>query len=217
MSTTFKSSPLAAEPPISAYSDDNGTDCEEDEGDAQDRETDELEEEEEEEDGDDSLSPTHHSRSSSSIYLLVDKIQSDIAEHENLVARLKKSETEYEAMKGAFDQKLNVLQIQMGQVKSERDLALQKLKDGGALQPKDKAGTMAIKTRYDKQHKKLETEISELRRKLSMRTNTKSQNENLIKTLMSTIQSLKGITIKKSRRGGGGLAFHSHINYTFLS
>lgn len=134
------------------------------------------------------LTPFGHQRSSS-LYLLVDKIQNDIAEHEQVVSKLLKSETEYEVMKSAFEQKLDLFKNQLVQVQRERDLALQRM--GNDTLPKDKAGTIAVKARFDKKHKNLELEIQELKNKLLARNSNKVQNENLTKTLMSTIQSLK--------------------------
>lgn len=137
---------------------------------------------------------------STSLYILVDKIQSDISENEQIVSRLHQREAEYEAMKSIFEQKLSGLKVQLLQVQRERDLAIERIKSEN-LQPKEKAGTIAVKARFDKRYKQLESEISELRQKLALRTNSKAQSAALTKNLMATIQSLKGKpSIDKSRK-----------------
>ncbi|KAJ3226224.1 Kinesin-like protein kif21b [Clydaea vesicula] len=132
----------------------------------------------------------HARATSTSMYLLVNKIQNDIAEHEEIVSKLQRSESEYDAMKKAFEQKLEGLKVQLVQVQRERDLALRRIR-GENFTPKEKAGTLAVKARFDKKHKQLEAEIFDLKNKLSMRTTSKSQSENLTKNLLATIQSLK--------------------------
>jgi hypothetical protein len=52
---------------------------------------------------------------SSSLYILVDKIQHDISENEQIVSRLQQREQEYEAMKGVFETKLSGLKVQLVQ------------------------------------------------------------------------------------------------------
>jgi hypothetical protein len=78
-------------------------------------------------------------------------------------------------------------------VQRERDLAVQRIKgDGAGI--KEKAGSIAVRDRIDKKYKQLESEIGDLKGKLAMRTNSKAQNQNLTKNLLSQLQSLKGIT-----------------------
>jgi hypothetical protein len=86
-----------------------------------------------------------------------------------------------------------VRSVLIGVVQRERDLAVQRIR-GDNLLPKEKAGSIAVRDRIDKKYKQLETEIGDLRSKLAMRTNSKTQNQNLTKNLLSQLQSLKGIT-----------------------
>jgi hypothetical protein len=71
-------------------------------------------------------------------------------------------------------------------------MAVQRIR-GDNLLPKEKAGSIAVRDRIDKKYKQLESEIGDLKSKLSMRTNSKAHNQNLTKNLLSQLQSLKGI------------------------
>jgi hypothetical protein len=67
-------------------------------------------------DSDEQKIDTEYSRvRSSSLYILVDKIQHDISENEQIVSRLQHREAEYEAMKGVFETKLSGLKVQLVQ------------------------------------------------------------------------------------------------------
>ena len=84
------------------------------------------------------------------MYLLINKIQNDIAQHEALVERVQKRDTEYQVMKQAYEQKLFVLQHQMSEIQQERDLALKKMQDGyhgSAIGRKERINS--AKTKYD--------------------------------------------------------------------
>jgi hypothetical protein len=120
------------------------------------------------------------------VYMLINKIQNDISEHEALVSRIQRRDAEYEVMKKAYEQKLSVLQSQMTQFQSERDLAMSKMAGGN----KAKA-----KTKYDEEKKRLDTQISEYKRKLGensrMQTSNRSQSDMLTRQLHATIESLK--------------------------
>jgi hypothetical protein len=122
------------------------------------------------------------------VYFLIKKLQNDISEHEALVARIHHRDAEYDKMKKAYEQKLLVLQSQMSQFQTERDLALSKVSGG----PKAKA-----KTKFDEEKRLLDAQITEYKRKLG--DNARSQNTNrtrsdiLAKELQSTIESLKGL------------------------
>lgn len=136
------------------------------------------------------LSEGNLKEEASNTFMMLDKIHADISEHEKLVEKLRKSEQEHEAMKHAFEQKLNQSLNQLKGVEKERDLALVKIKTGNVST--EKLGVLAMKTRYDKQTSKIEQEISELKRKMNIKNETKIQNEVLVKNLMSTIKSMKG-------------------------
>jgi septal ring factor EnvC (AmiA/AmiB activator) len=120
------------------------------------------------------------------VYLLINKIQNDIAEHEALVARIHRRDAEYERMKKGYEQKLSVLQSQMSQFQSERDLALSKISGGSKLKAKSK---------FDEEKRQLDTQIAEYKRKIGensrMQNNNRTRSDQLAKDLQATIESLK--------------------------
>ncbi|KAJ3157827.1 hypothetical protein HDU89_000206 [Geranomyces variabilis] len=132
------------------------------------------------------------------VYSAIAKIQSDIAEHEKLVFRIAHRDAEYETMRTAYEQKLRDLQTQLMQSKKERDLALQRVQDGGKRE--EKKGTVAIRQRYEDKKKQLERQIEEFRRKLADTSRTRDERrgkeEGLMRGLKDTINSMK---IEKSR------------------
>ncbi|KAJ3161699.1 hypothetical protein HDU86_006469 [Geranomyces michiganensis] len=132
------------------------------------------------------------------VYSAIAKIQSDIAEHEKLVFRIAHRDAEYETMRAAYEQKLRDLQNQLMQSKKERDLALQRVQDGGKRE--DKKGTVAIKQRYEDKRKQLERQIEDFRRKLADTSRTRDErrgkDEGLMRGLKDTINSMK---VEKSR------------------
>ncbi|KAJ3194566.1 Kinesin-like protein kif21b, partial [Irineochytrium annulatum] len=137
---------------------------------------------------------------SADMYMFVHRLQSEIADHEGIVDRLAKREREYEAMRGAYDAKLSVLKSQVDAISRERDEAIKRMrgdtsatgfgKGGG-----DKAKTAAIAARFDDEKKRLEAQISELRKKLKegdrMQSSARGRNVNLNKQLTATIDALK--------------------------
>lgn len=128
------------------------------------------------------------------VYLLINKIQNDIAEHESLVARIHRRDAEYEKMKKAYEQKLAVLQSQMSQFQSERDLAMTKITGGSKIK---------AKTKYDEEKRLLDGQITEYKRKLGensrLQNNNRSRSDMLAKELQATIESLKSIFINNKR------------------
>jgi septal ring factor EnvC (AmiA/AmiB activator) len=120
------------------------------------------------------------------VYLLINKIQNDIAQHEALVERIQKRDAEYEVMKKAYEQKLSVLQSQMAQFQIERDLAMSRMQAGN----KAKA-----KTKFDEEKRHLDTQIAEYKRKLGensrMQINNRSRSDMLTRELQATIEALK--------------------------
>ncbi|KAI9205434.1 uncharacterized protein BJ171DRAFT_73533 [Polychytrium aggregatum] len=133
---------------------------------------------------------------SQDMYTLIHKIQSEIIEHEKLVARLQARQNDYAAMKDAYEQKLTNLQSQLIQVQQERDEALGRIR-GDTKTPvgeRDR-GAAAVKARYEEQKRKLEQEIQEYKKKLNdngrLQSSSKSRSEGLTKGLRETIESLK--------------------------
>lgn len=120
------------------------------------------------------------------VYLIINKIQNDIAEHEALVARIHHRDAEYEKMKKAYEQKLLVLQSQMTQFQAERDLALSKISGGVKAKAKSK---------FDEEKRELDFQIAEYKRKLGensrLQNNNRTRSDLLTKELQSTIESLK--------------------------
>ena len=80
----------------------------------------------------DSITVDNSLQNDPDVYLMINKIQNDIAQHEALVARIQRRDAEYDVMKKAYEQKLTVLQSQMSQFQIERDLALSKMQAGGS-------------------------------------------------------------------------------------
>ncbi|KAI8846796.1 hypothetical protein BC829DRAFT_257968 [Chytridium lagenaria] len=140
---------------------------------------------------------------SADMYLFIHRLQSDIADHQAIVDRLTKRDREYESMRFAYEDKLNVLQAQVAAVAKERDEALKRMKDPGSgnsmggprVGGGDRAGSAAIRARFDDQKKKLESQIGDLRKKLvegaRMQTSSKGRTDTLTKQLMATIEALK--------------------------
>ncbi|KAI8914849.1 P-loop containing nucleoside triphosphate hydrolase protein [Powellomyces hirtus] len=136
--------------------------------------------------------------STEDMFSVIAKIQSDIAEHEKLVSRIQHRDAEYETMRTAYEQKLRDLQTQLMQSKKERDLALQKMQDGGKQQ--EKKGTIAIKQRYEDKRRQLERQIDEYKRRLADTSRTRDErrgkDEGLMRGLKETITSMK---VEKTR------------------
>lgn len=118
--------------------------------------------------------------------MLINKLQNDISQHEALVARIQRRDAEYEVMKKAYEQKLLVLQHQMSQFQTERDLALSKMQSGPRAQ---------AKTKFDEDKRLLDLQISDYKRKLGdnsrMQSNNRTRSDALTKELHATIESLK--------------------------
>ncbi|KAJ3007560.1 Kinesin-like protein kif21b [Thoreauomyces humboldtii] len=144
----------------------------------------------------DTVNPTDES--GEDMFSVIAKIQSDIAEHEKLVSRIQHRDAEYETMRTAYEQKMKDLQTQLMQSKKERDLALQRMQDGGRKE--EKKGTVAIKQRYEEKRKQLERQIDDFKRKLADTSRTRDErrgkDEGLMRGLKDTINSMK---VEKSR------------------
>ena len=125
------------------------------------------------------------------VYLIINRIQNDIAQHEALVARIHKRDNEYEVMKKAYEQKLEVLQSKMVQFQTERDLALSKMQAGG--------NKVKAKTQFDEEKRRLDSQIQEYKRKLGensrLRSNNRNRTDMLTRELQTTIESLKCMLI----------------------
>ncbi|KAJ1562119.1 hypothetical protein HK405_015655, partial [Cladochytrium tenue] len=122
---------------------------------------------------------------SADIYLLIHRLQADIQDHQALVDRLTKRELESETMKQAYEGKIAILQAEKSAAAKERDEAIRRLtgsRGGGAP---ERAGTAAIKARFDAKTRKLEAEIVLNKKKLAeaIRTTKKTQNDALTKQL----------------------------------
>ncbi|KAJ3314884.1 Kinesin-like protein kif21b [Boothiomyces sp. JEL0838] len=125
------------------------------------------------------------------VYLIINKIQNDIAQHEALVERIQKRDNEYEVMQKAYESKLKILQNQLSQIQKERDLALNKFgNSSGSAQQRN-----AAKSRFDEEKRRLDSQIDVYKRKMGensrMQSNNKSRNDMLTKELQATIASLK--------------------------
>lgn len=124
------------------------------------------------------------------IYMLINKLQNDIVQHEALAESIQKREAEYNMMQKAYESKLSVLQTQMVQYQSERDLALTRMTNGSKQQRFD------VKTRFEEAKRRIDSEISDTQRKLGensrLQSNSKSRAEKLTSELQATISALKG-------------------------
>ncbi|KAJ3200059.1 Kinesin-like protein kif21a [Entophlyctis luteolus] len=136
---------------------------------------------------------------SSDIYMLIHRLQADIAQHQALIDKQTKREQAYQAFREAYEAKLNGLQSQLAAVGRERDEALKKIRSGGGGNGKDRPGTAAIKQKFDEQKRKLEMQIAEFKKKMAEKAkdNAQSKNDVLTKQLMQTIDALKGMWAMK--------------------
>lgn len=134
-------------------------------------------------------SPATEDQQGPDIYMLINKLQNDIVQHEALAESIKKREAEYDRMQKAYESKLSVLQNQMTQFQQERDLALKKMSNSTKQQRSD------AKSRFEETKRRLDSEISDTRRKLGensiRQSNSKSRVEKLTSELQATIAALK--------------------------
>lgn len=123
------------------------------------------------------------------IYMLINKLQNDIVQHEALAESIQKREAEYNRMQKAYESKLSVLQNQMSQIQKERDLALTKMTNSSKQQRSD------VKSKFEERQRRLDSEISDTRRKMGensrLQSNSKSRAEKLTSELQATISALK--------------------------
>ncbi|TPX52562.1 hypothetical protein SeMB42_g01346 [Synchytrium endobioticum] len=151
---------------------------------------------------DDEVASEASSAATSDMYLLISKIQTDIADHEALASRLARREAEYEGMRSAYESKLRALSDQLVRVERERDMAMTKTR--GEKSHEEKPGTLALKTRYEERTKKLASEIADIKRKWQENkksmTTAKSENEALIRNLKASVNSLKVEKVKVLRK-----------------
>ncbi|KAJ3098223.1 hypothetical protein HDU96_000096, partial [Phlyctochytrium bullatum] len=147
-----------------------------------------------------SLNPSGHDRSAD-MFLLIHRLQADIADHQAIVDRLAKRDQEYEAMRGAYEAKLSVLQTQVAAIARERDEALRRMRDGSGSgsnpfgREAARTGSAAIRARFDDEKKRLEAQIADLRKKQAegarIQSSSKGRTDSLTKQLTATIEALK--------------------------
>jgi hypothetical protein len=147
---------------------------------------------EEVDDGDENYGDTpvlHNDDQGPDIYMLINKLQNDIVQHEALAESIQKREAEYNRMQKAYESKLTVLQNQMGVFQNERDMALNKMSNGTKQQ------RSVVATKYEEAKRRLDSEISDTKRKMGensrLQSNSKSRAEKLTSELQATISSLK--------------------------
>ncbi|KAH6566014.1 hypothetical protein BASA60_009665 [Batrachochytrium salamandrivorans] len=114
------------------------------------------------------------------MFLIINKIQNDIADHEAL----------------AYEQKLNVLSGQLSQFQREKDQALRRMHNSTGGSKKDRAGKIAAATsKYDEEKRRLDVQIAEYRQKLGdhsrQQSSSRSRADQLTKELRTTIEALK--------------------------
>ena len=128
-------------------------------------------------------------------FILLQKIQADISEHEALMDRIIKRDVEYETMKRAYEQKMNVLNQQMDRYQSERDLALKKLKDPSKDKKESINKAVLITAKYEERKKKLEVQLETYRKRmdenLRHQIESRARNDALTRDLRSTIDAMK--------------------------
>jgi kinesin family protein 4/21/27 len=127
-------------------------------------------------------------------FVLLQKIQADISEHEALMDRILKRDAEYEMMKRAYEQKMNNLNQQLDRYQTERDLALKKLKDPSKDKKENINTALLITAKYEERKKKLELQLESYRKKMdeSLRhqSESRARNDALTKDLKSTIDAM---------------------------
>ncbi|KAJ1551514.1 Kinesin-like protein kif21b [Nowakowskiella sp. JEL0078] len=137
-------------------------------------------------------------------YMLVHKLQTDIANQEELMKRLHNRDMEYENMKQGYDQKLISLQEELARAQKERDTAIRRISVGKpgsrastnlSESSTEKPGSVSLRARHDEKLRKLQNEIEEHKRKIeeyrNLERTSKERNEALMKNLQSTVQLLK--------------------------
>ncbi|TPX63882.1 hypothetical protein CcCBS67573_g08563 [Chytriomyces confervae] len=143
--------------------------------------------------------PTHDRTQdkSTDMYMLIHRLQSDIAQHQALIDKQNLAQQEYEALRAAYESKLEILQAQLSNVGKERDEAMKRIKSGGRGGV-ERPGTAAVKQRFDEQKRKLEAQIADYKRKMAdgAKASVERKNEGLTKQLMQTIEALKAEKLK---------------------
>ncbi|KAI8822765.1 hypothetical protein BJ741DRAFT_557112 [Chytriomyces cf. hyalinus JEL632] len=143
--------------------------------------------------------PTHDGTQdkSTDMYMLIHRLQSDIAQHQALIDKQNLAQQEYEALRAAYENKLEILQAQLSNVGKERDEAMKRIKSGGRGGT-ERPGTAAVKQRFDEQKRKLEAQIADYKRKMAegAKSSVERRNEGLTKQLMQTIDALKAEKVK---------------------
>ncbi|KAJ3227204.1 hypothetical protein HDU81_006866 [Chytriomyces hyalinus] len=134
---------------------------------------------------------------STDMYMLIHRLQSDIAQHQALIDKQNLAQQEYEALRAAYENKLEILQAQLSNVGKERDEAMKRIKSGGRGGT-ERPGTAAVKQRFDEQKRKLEAQIADYKRKMAdgAKASVERRNEGLTKQLMQTIDALKAEKLK---------------------
>ncbi|KAI8831442.1 hypothetical protein BJ741DRAFT_580668 [Chytriomyces cf. hyalinus JEL632] len=134
---------------------------------------------------------------STDMYMLIHRLQSDIAQHQALIDKQNLAHQEYEALRAAYENKLEILQAQLSNVGKERDEAMKRIKSGGRGGT-ERPGTAAVKQRFDEQKRKLEAQIADYKRKMAdgAKASVERRNEGLTKQLMQTIDALKAEKVK---------------------
>ncbi|KAJ1330394.1 hypothetical protein BSLG_009528 [Batrachochytrium salamandrivorans] len=116
------------------------------------------------------------------MFLIINKIQNDIADHEALVERIHRRDAEYDVMKKAFNER----KTKHSGVCIIARVALKK----------DRAGKIAAATsKYDEEKRRLDVQIAEYRQKLGdhsrQQSSSRSRADQLTKELRTTIEALK--------------------------
>ena len=127
-------------------------------------------------------------------FVLLQKIQADISEHEALMDRILKRDAEYEFMKRADEQKMNNLNQQLDRYQTERDVALKKLKDPSKDKKESNNNALLITAKFEERKKKLELQLESYRKKmdenLRQQSESRARNDALTKDLKLTIDAM---------------------------
>lgn len=143
-------------------------------------------------------SPETRTDKVSNLYSTISKIQSSIAEHENLIDRINNADNEMHSMQQEFEDKMKGLQSQLIGAIRERDDALSKALNKGSNEKSNDVNS--IKKQYELKAQKLEKHIAEMRNSfqnnIKKHEDTKSKNLDAARLLQQKVQEMKSERVK---------------------
>ncbi|KAI9189310.1 hypothetical protein H9P43_000741 [Blastocladiella emersonii ATCC 22665] len=137
---------------------------------------------------DDAQSSTSVQQPPEVLYQALHKIQADLQIKEELMTQLEATQREYVAMKDTYEDKFSQLQNALQSIRTERDLALERIQGNPRENPRD------VRAKYEAKVKQLLGEISALRRNHIEATKTMASSkkaEFALRQLKLSVEALK--------------------------